>query len=318
MKIPLKRIKNDYKTPSTKTETKAKGSKVLNVMSKILFFIYLLSAITICGTIAWLSILPLKYFLALIAILVVITTILGFLTFKKFAKKSSNRIAKTICTILEIIFTAGFIVVFIYLNYTMGFLDNIFASEYQIDQFYVMVKNESEFKTIEDLNNHGIATYDDVSDSYEAALEELTKEISLKSTDYGSATTAASALLDNTAESILIKSSLVEVITEINPEFKLENLRILKTIEIKTKINSSLGGNVDVTKDSFNIFISGIDTKGEISTVSRSDVNMIVTVNPRTHTILLTSIPRDYYVQLHGTSGLKDKLTHAGLYGIDM
>ena len=45
---------------------------------------------------------------------------------------------------------------------------------------------------------------------------------------------------------------------------------------------------------------------------------MIITVNPKTHKILLTSIPRDYYVQLHGTTGLKDKLTHSGLYGINM
>ena len=45
---------------------------------------------------------------------------------------------------------------------------------------------------------------------------------------------------------------------------------------------------------------------------------MIVTINPNTHTVLLTSIPRDYYVQLHSTTGYKDKLTHAGLYGIDM
>lgn len=77
---------------------------------------------------------------------------------------------------------------------------------------------------------------------------------------------------------------------------------------------------IDIHNDSFNIYISGIDTYGEISTVSRSDVNIIITVNPRTHTILLTTVPRDYEVKLHGTSDtdLKDKLTHAGLYGIDM
>ena len=74
----------------------------------------------------------------------------------------------------------------------------------------------------------------------------------------------------------------------------------------------------DITTDSFNFYISGIDTYGEITTVSRSDVNIVVTVNPRTHTILLTTVPRDYEVQLHGTTGLKDKLTHAGLYGIEM
>ena len=75
---------------------------------------------------------------------------------------------------------------------------------------------------------------------------------------------------------------------------------------------------VDVTKEPFNIYISGNDIYGNIASVSRSDVNIIATVNPNTHKILLTSIPRDFYVQLHGTSGYKDKLTHAGVYGIDM
>ena len=66
------------------------------------------------------------------------------------------------------------------------------------------------------------------------------------------------------------------------------------------------------------MYITGIDTYGDIDTTSRSDVNMIASVNPNTGDILLTSIPRDYYVQLHDTTGYKDKLTHAGLYGTDM
>ena len=45
---------------------------------------------------------------------------------------------------------------------------------------------------------------------------------------------------------------------------------------------------------------------------------MIMTINPTTRKVLLTSIPRDYYVKLHGTSGLNDKLTHSGIYGMDM
>lgn len=95
------------------------------------------------------------------------------------------------------------------------------------------------------------------------------------------------------------------------------NVKIIYTIGIKTetKVESS---NIDINKDSFNVYISGIDIYGDISSVSRSDVNMIMTVNPNTHNILLTSIPRDYYVQLHGTTGLRDKLTHAGMYGINM
>lgn len=72
------------------------------------------------------------------------------------------------------------------------------------------------------------------------------------------------------------------------------------------------------TGKSFNIFISGIDTYGDIQTQSRSDVNIVATVNPDTHKILLTTVPRDSYVSiaLGGNDGM-DKLTHAGNYGVE-
>ncbi len=66
------------------------------------------------------------------------------------------------------------------------------------------------------------------------------------------------------------------------------------------------------------VYISGIDTYGDVSTVSRSDVNILAVVNPETKKILLVNTPRDFYVQLHGITGVKDKLTHAGIYGIQM
>lgn len=75
---------------------------------------------------------------------------------------------------------------------------------------------------------------------------------------------------------------------------------------------------IDVTQKPFNVYISGIDVYGDINKKSRSDVNLIATVNPQTHKILLTTTPRDYYVTIPGVSGAqKDKLTHAGVYGID-
>ncbi len=75
---------------------------------------------------------------------------------------------------------------------------------------------------------------------------------------------------------------------------------------------------LSVTDRPFNVYISGIDVYGEITKESRSDVNLIATVNPKKHKILLTTTPRDYYVKIPGVSGdQKDKLTHAGVYGID-
>lgn len=76
--------------------------------------------------------------------------------------------------------------------------------------------------------------------------------------------------------------------------------------------------NVDVTQEPFNIYITGIDQWEEEKgyDLERSDVNMIVTVNPLTKKVLLTSIPRDSYVMLH-TAQAMDKLTHTGVYGVD-
>lgn len=92
-------------------------------------------------------------------------------------------------------------------------------------------------------------------------------------------------------------------------------LEILATF--KVKVTSSEAANADVTKP-YIVYISGLDTYGAIDTTSRSDVNIMAVVNPRSHEILFVNTPRDYYVQLNGTTGLKDKLTHAGLYGVDM
>lgn len=73
-----------------------------------------------------------------------------------------------------------------------------------------------------------------------------------------------------------------------------------------------------VTEKPFNVYISGIDVYGEITQNSRSDVNLIATINPQEHKILLTTTPRDYYITIPGVSnGANDKLTHAGIYGID-
>ena len=87
--------------------------------------------------------------------------------------------------------------------------------------------------------------------------------------------------------------------------------------EIKTEMTDK-ASDVEVKNDTFSVYISGIDVFGAIETNSRSDVNIIAEVNPTTHQILLVTTPRDYYVEIPGISGgQKDKLTHAGIYGVD-
>ena len=107
---------------------------------------------------------------------------------------------------------------------------------------------------------------------------------------------------------------MLAMINESDEDFN-DEYRIIYDFSIDVK-TEDITKEVDITEDPFSIYISGIDTYGRVSSVSRSDVNMIITVNPKTHKILITSIPRDYYVTLAGKNA-KDKLTHAGIYGIE-
>ena len=109
--------------------------------------------------------------------------------------------------------------------------------------------------------------------------------------------------------------ALISTLKENAPE-SYDKLKIVKQITIKSEAQNSKT-KLDTTQP-FIVYISGLDTYGDIATISRSDVNMLMVVNPKTHKILLVNTPRDFYVQLHGTSGLKDKLTHAGIYGTGM
>ena len=99
---------------------------------------------------------------------------------------------------------------------------------------------------------------------------------------------------------------------------------IVNTLLFFDKITSDSSGKdraeakrVDVSEEPFNILITGLDVEGDISQSSRSDVNMRVTVNPKTRMILLTSLPSDFYIEYPDVEGEYDKLTHSGIYGAD-
>ncbi len=86
----------------------------------------------------------------------------------------------------------------------------------------------------------------------------------------------------------------------------------------ETEVENQAPVDKDVSSQGFVVYISGIDTTGPVSTKSRSDVNILMAINPITRKILLVNTPRDYYVPLSISGGVRDKLTHAGNYGINV
>lgn len=130
-------------------------------------------------------------------------------------------------------------------------------------------------------------------DSYQAAYENLVNG-------------SSQAMVFNSAYSSLLEMSY---------ENYQSNLKTIYSYKIKTSIKDEVKAH---DSNVFNIYISGIDTYGSISTVSRSDVNLILTVNMNTHKILMTETPRDAYVKIpDGGADQYDKLTHAGIYGVE-
>ena len=130
-------------------------------------------------------------------------------------------------------------------------------------------------------------------DSYQAAYENLVNG-------------SSQAMVFNSAYSSLLEMSY---------ENYQSNLKTIYSYKIKTSIKDEAKAH---DSNVFNIYISGIDTYGSISTVSRSDVNLILTVNMNTHKILMTETPRDAYVKIpDGGADQYDKLTHAGIYGVE-
>lgn len=127
---------------------------------------------------------------------------------------------------------------------------------------------------------------------------------------------AYKSLLAGDAKAIVINSVFEDTLRSEDPDYaskvkKLYSYKLTKKVETATKKH-------DVNADVFNIYVSGIDTYGGISSVSRSDVNIIMTVNRKTKRVLLTTTPRDAYVPIaDGGADQPDKLTHAGIYGID-
>lgn len=294
-------------------KNKEKGKK--NIGYKLVYILLFLSSLGLLGVVLYINILPMKYLAVLALILVFVNIILGFFLLRKKVKKKPKRI----CTVFSLLFTILFAVVSFFIFKTFGVLDEM-SQDYKTYTYYVLVNDSSNYEKLEDIKDKGLGYYNDNSEASKKALEALSKVVTVKSNSYGNLESLASSLISSDEDAILLESTTKSKLDSAGENSKSSfngfknKTRIIYTFKVKVKVDTK---GVNVTKDVFNIYISGMDEYGKVSEVSRSDVNMIMTINPKTKQILMTNIPRDYYVQLHDTTGYKDKLTHAGIYGVD-
>ena len=246
---------------------------------------------------------------------------------------AKNGAVRTIGNVLAI-FVCGMLVFgMVYLNQIMKTLNSVAGSDTEVKIIAVFVKADNAAMSIEETQGYRFGVYEG-SDREQIAetiedVKQANADAELISESYGSPLEMAQALLDGDIDAAICNKAYMEILNEVIVDFSSKSRIIFeKEFEMATEDTSGESGAGDttggkakertsLTEEPYTILISGIDVRGPITTTSRSDVNILMTVNPMTHQILLTTTPRDYYVYIPGISGdERDKLTHAGIYGV--
>lgn len=257
-----------------------------------------------------LDMIPFKY---LIIFYIVFGLLYLYLFITSFPKKIKNKFKISSCVFL-ILFGTIFGVGIKYLNDTMDFVGLVSKDLLQKEVYYVMTLENSKYKDIKDLDGKSIGIYS--SKNSTKASNELNKKIKNISKEYKNVVELFEDLQDNKIDAVLINESTKNLLDTDLADMKLKLKEIYKVYVSIEK--TDIVKVVDITKKPFNIYVAGGDAYGSIDNVTNTDVNMIITVDPVNRKVLLTSIPRDYYVNLPSFGeDAYDKLTHAGYYGIE-
>ena len=290
-------------------------NKSNNIFSKAVaglsFFIYLVFAFFLCRY----NILPIKYRTLLLGILFVIYLIYALLSYKKKMRGVGN----IIFLIVFLIMSLGEIVFMSYANSSIRTINDITNTNdgLKTEMSYI-VRKDSSYKSLEDIKEESLSIVETEDiDTISEVLNKYKEEIGigLATNKYVDYLSLGKSLLRGKEEVILLNEGFRSLIEESEENFS-QDTRKIGSVLVENKKKAEKEEKEKVAQnDSFNVYISGIDTYGSLSNVSRSDVNLVVSVNPTKGKVLITTIPRDSYVNIPNKG--MDKLTHAGLFGVD-
>ena len=262
-----------------------------------------------------LDMLPVKY-LAMVAMILLFLWCITFTSQAVRKKKGTG--GKIYSLFIVCILAAGTY----YIAETNNMIAMITGGNVRVDKMAVAVLADDPAETIQDAMDYNFGVqFQQGGDNIQTAVTNLQEELGtdLTVTECDSVQDQAQALMDGEVQAVIYNEAYTELMDEAVDGFS-RDTRIIYEMTIETKIDLGGGNDDTLTKEPFTVYISGIDTYGEVTQTSRSDVNIIAVVNPTTHQILLITTPRDSYVPLYGPDvqqGALDKLTHAGVYGIE-
>ena len=324
-------VEKNFKKKSANTKKSTKKSKpkrrfryclIGSVFSIIAFILSVFFVVQVLK----LNILPMHLVLPLSAIVICMAAIL--LILMNFITK--GKISKLICGVLSIALCIGLFVGNNYLYKTSTMFDSVTNLTSQItNTVSVLVMNESGLTSLDQLEGKTVATVAEAdSDATKRCLKDIKKEdVNIETVDFTNYAESLGALFNHEVDAMLLNEAYRGALHEIEGFTGFANMTtsLHKTIYYTPRehVLEASKDAVNVVSEPFTVLISGNDSYGSLQEVSRSDVNMLVTINPKSHTILMTSIPRDYYLPVacppdvkDCPKGQNDKLTHTGLYGV--
>ncbi|WP_270464975.1 LCP family protein [Holdemanella biformis] len=295
-------------------------SKFSKVLSILLSVVLVISSFYLLYQVIRLNVLPSKFLFPL-TIGVVVLDAIFILLLVYFSK---NVVSKIVCFVLTLFICVASCMGGYYISKTQNVLSSITnVAKHAKNTVSVIVKESSSIKNKSQLNDVSVGSLRLNEQGSKKVLKELSGEgIVLNQTEYDSMTALLEAFYNGEVDSIIINESSRSQILDMEAYSNFDsNTRVVYQTSYKVKNNDSATSVSDITSKPFNVLISGSDTRGGFDENGRSDVIMIATVNPKTHTILLTSVPRDFYVTTACDAGdgcmqgALDKITHTGIHG---
>lgn len=289
----------------------------------VITIIVIMLSVVFMGLLAMTKMVPTIYMLIIGIVLAVIAAIIWLLVWH--TRYTGRFIGGTVLAVIMIAILAfgGF-----YINKTRSAISNISGETTEVTQMAVYVKNDDAADSVEATAGYTYGILSSLDrENTDGAVAHLNSEFGteVQRKEYAGLTELADGILNGEVNAMLLNSGYLSVYEDMDgyTDFSTK-IKEVGTVDVESTIQSAEesapiepittanGGKV------YTIYLSGIDTRGEMTAKSRSDVNIIATVNTDTHEILLVSTPRDYFVPLSISGGAPDKLTHAGIYGIDV
>lgn len=281
------------------------------------FVIQLIATIVFLILIIRTKILPIFYFIILLAVLGILL-VLAYVLMKYDEDQRSmlHSLRRMIGKTMSVLLSICLILASIYVAVFSGLLKKTMGQNREEITFSLVVLANASYDSAASLKGKTIAYNPNLNDEFlPEVFENLKKNCPKYKTKYVyNYTSLTNALYNIETESILINEAFRNTIDDSFPKFDRETKVVWSYTVVVDHEEGKDMTQLSFRTDGMSVLISGIDSRGSVYNTSRSDINMVVTYNPGTHVLLITNIPRDYYVEL-ADSKKKDKLTHAGMTG---